>query len=458
MIHNVTSIIDLDHTYLVLTHEGQQLLIRKEYVTTAINIADTDIVEFKWHWYEKNLGARLFYLGFGTVTDPATGSADALKDAIDRMLITQHHFPAVDITSSRALLITDAKRDLICNSVADLTLTIPLNSSVPFHIWEEIDIFPYNTGNVVVTPAVGVTLLSNDGSGAVVGAVTVTGPYNCAKIRQIKLDTWRLCGIVSEFIDPDVQDFLDATGIVDEVIVSALNNMVIDLKAVSLWDLFIAIYPFVGGTAATHKWNLVNPLDTDAAFRLTFFGTITHDANGADPNGSTGYAVTHIIANTDMTANNGAIGYFGGENIAGGGTERSMGCFVSGSNPCISIGINRDGSTIADFNNFSSNRITVAASATSVGLWVNSRTNSTTHKLYQAGTEVGTNSTANASGHPTTKALLFAVNTGGVGTVTASNHTSLRCKWAFFTNAGLSAAQVTSLTGIVNQFQTDLGR
>jgi hypothetical protein len=36
------------------------------------------------------------------------------------------------------------------------------------------------------------------------------------------------------------------------------------------------IYPFVGGTAYSHKFNLKDPQDTDAAFRVQFFGAVTH--------------------------------------------------------------------------------------------------------------------------------------------------------------------------------------
>ena len=53
-----------------------------------------------------------------------------------------------------------------------------------------------------------------------------------------------------------------------------------------------AIYPFVGGTATTHKWKLKNPLDTNDAFRLVFNGGWTHSANGIQGNGTNGYADT----------------------------------------------------------------------------------------------------------------------------------------------------------------------
>lgn len=49
-----------------------------------------------------------------------------------------------------------------------------------------------------------------------------------------------------------------------------------------------------GGTAATHKFNAVNPLDTDAAYRATFFGGLTHSATGIQGNTTNGYANSHF--------------------------------------------------------------------------------------------------------------------------------------------------------------------
>jgi hypothetical protein len=52
--------------------------------------------------------------------------------------------------------------------------------------------------------------------------------------------------------------------------VDALNNLVWSLVGEELWDKCQAIYPFLGGTTIdTHKWNIKNVADTNAAFRLT---------------------------------------------------------------------------------------------------------------------------------------------------------------------------------------------
>lgn len=98
--------------------------------------------------------------------------------------------------------------------------------------------------------------------------------------------------------DADAQAFFTAAGISDTTQKAAVNQLVLDLKSNSLWSKMSAIYPFVGGSAACHKYNLKDPRDLDAAFRLAFSGTWTHNATGAKPNGSTGYADTFLNPNT----------------------------------------------------------------------------------------------------------------------------------------------------------------
>jgi hypothetical protein len=49
------------------------------------------------------------------------------------------------------------------------------------------------------------------------------------------------------------------------------------------------------------KYNLVNPVDSDAAFRLVFNGGWTHSSNGATPNGTNGYADTKLVPSSSLS-------------------------------------------------------------------------------------------------------------------------------------------------------------
>lgn len=63
---------------------------------------------------------------------------------------------------------------------------------------------------------------------------------------------------------------------------SGINVFVKTLKNNNLWKRVgdKAIHPMAGNTAASHKFNLLDPRDADSAFRLTYTGSPTHNANG----------------------------------------------------------------------------------------------------------------------------------------------------------------------------------
>lgn len=91
--------------------------------------------------------------------------------------------------------------------------------------------------------------------------------------------------------DPDAQAFIDAAPIVDSVQINAINTLVLSLKEKNIWNKMQAIYPFVGGTASTHKLNLKDPRDLNTAFRITYSGTQLHDHRG----------VTHVSGSSLVT-------------------------------------------------------------------------------------------------------------------------------------------------------------
>jgi len=110
--------------------------------------------------------------------------------------------------------------------------------------------------------------------------------------------------------DSDATAFLSATGITSSTISTAINVMVKSLKSEGLWTKMKAIYPFVGGNATAHRFNLKDPRDLDAAFRLTPYGGITHDANGAAFNGSNGWYDTNMNAAANLSNNSMHLSFY----------------------------------------------------------------------------------------------------------------------------------------------------
>ena len=122
--------------------------------------------------------------------------------------------------------------------------------------------------------------------------------------------------------DADAQAFITAAGITDATQKSAVNQLVLDLKNANIWTKMKAIYPILGGSASSHKWNLKDPRDLDAAFRLTFSTGWTHSSTGMLPNGTSAYANTFIAGNTYST--NIHLSFYSGTQTVGGSFE--MGC------------------------------------------------------------------------------------------------------------------------------------
>ena len=56
--------------------------------------------------------------------------------------------------------------------------------------------------------------------------------------------------------DTDAQAFITAASISDSTQQTAINTLVTDLKTYNIWSKMKALYPMVGGSASTHKWNL----------------------------------------------------------------------------------------------------------------------------------------------------------------------------------------------------------
>ena len=126
--------------------------------------------------------------------------------------------------------------------------------------------------------------------------------------------------------DPDAQAFFTASGLTGATNLTAINQLVLDLKSYGIWTKMKAIYPMIGGTAALHKWNLKDPRDLDAAFRLVFNGGWTHSSTGALPNGTNGYADTKLNMSTNYSVNTSVhISYY--SRTSGGFTSIDMGAF-----------------------------------------------------------------------------------------------------------------------------------
>jgi len=106
----------------------------------------------------------------------------------------------------------------------------------------------------------------------------------------------------TNYLDTDAQTFITAAAITDNRQKVAINNLVTNLKSLSLWNKFTAVYPIVGGNATAHSKNLINP----SIYPIGFTSGWNHTSEGMyiATSPSSGYADTGIAIGLDPAADN----------------------------------------------------------------------------------------------------------------------------------------------------------
>jgi len=264
--------------------------------------------------------------------------------------------------------------------------------------------------------------------------------------------------------DSDVLAFIAATGITSNTQKSAVNTLVTSLKGYSIWTKLNAIYPFVGGTATTHKWNLKDPRDLDAAYRLEFFGGWTHNSNGITGNG------TNALANTFYAP--GTINTIGAYNRTTTTNLTLLGTTMTGtdgdgiqSNP---IGL------VLRSNNVSAGFVGSQFSAGTpipAGITVSHTAGdgATAIKVYRNGTQNSTGATGNWNNFVSQGAFVPPMVIGArrqddyddmaaLSGTTYSEHTTANIALAFIGNTALTGTEVANLNTAIVAYQTTLGR
>ena len=196
------------------------------------------------------------------------------------------------------------------------------------------------------------------------------------------------------------------------------------------------------------KYNLVNPLDTDAAFRLVFNGGWTHSSLGATPNGTNGYADTKFVPSTSISSNNSSFGvYSRTDNING---ENFMATATALSNRLLMfVRFTSGGNCQFNHNSQSSSTPTITNSS---GYFASSRIAAGTHKIF-VNDALNTTSSTFEQGLSTIPIYISSFNDNG----TASGFSNRQLAFAHIGN-GLTDTEAANLYTRVQAFQTALNR
>ena len=249
---------------------------------------------------------------------------------------------------------------------------------------------------------------------------------------------------VSAF-DPDAQAYFTAntayiTSISDK---NAINNFFVGLKTDGVYSKIKFMILPIWGAAAGCKWNLVNPTDSNSAFRMTFSTGWTFSNSGMTP--SNAYANTFFTPSVNGTGlNNLHFSYYSRTNNTTQGGE--IGIY----GPPYTVLFSR-WSNIAYFG--VNGTYPQVSNTNSSGLFVASRINSTTATLYRNNSillAAASNSTT-APAYPLTIGSI--ANASGIG---VSYPTDRQCSFSSIGD-GLTDTEEANLYSRVQTLMTYFG-
>jgi hypothetical protein len=261
---------------------------------------------------------------------------------------------------------------------------------------------------------------------------------------------WRAAAAVNPAggSDADALAFITAASITDTTQKSAINTLVTQLKTYGIWSKLKAVYPFVGGTASSHKFNLKDPRDLDAAFRLVFNGGWTHSSTGAKPNGINTYANTYFNPTSQsLSISSQHLSYYSRTNIIENAVE--IGAISSANVNFLGLYVSLTSGTRAGLA--SSVRYNNSVIIDTRGLFIASRTDTSNIKVHVNG------STQASQSVPSTGNDNFPMYIGTYGALTPDLFSTKESAFASIGD-GLSDTEAANFYTAVQTFQTTLGR
>jgi hypothetical protein len=248
------------------------------------------------------------------------------------------------------------------------------------------------------------------------------------------------------------------TGITSTVSAATIT-MFTSLFSNNLYGKIKTMYPMLGGTSGSTKFNAINPIDTNAAFRLSFVGTgVTYDYSGITISntalGGAFYANTNFNPVTNLTGNSTTVGIYY-KNLAtvhretywygsyqGGTPERfvTLSTDIAATNTQRSLLFSRT-------NQLSQTGITYANMS---GQYTQGNNGTNTFLRYN-GTSIatGTDSTT----RPSNNVYIGTLNLNGV------SYRGAQARYQFFyISDSLTSGEAATIETIINTFQTSIGR
>lgn len=294
-------------------------------------------------------------------------------------------------------------------------------------------------------------------SGEFITGLTPSTNYN---IRIVAVDMFynksemsNTINVSTNTVDADPYLYINASE--NQSYETPIVNLFTSLKEQGLYNKIQAFYPFLGTTQAQHKWNAKNPADTNAAFRLQFFGGGTHSNLGYQCNGTNAYANTFLVPSAVQNVNsNGLTVAIGTNNITINSDVVEIGAYVSATST-FALKVKENSTNfarVASFNSDqSSDRVRILGINEARGIFTASKTASNVHKLIRNSSILGTG--LGGGSLPNISVWVGALNINN-SIYGASNQ---RIQFTAI-HEGLTDSEVESLHTIIDNFETAIGR
>jgi len=250
-------------------------------------------------------------------------------------------------------------------------------------------------------------------------------------------------------INATTSNFITATKLTNKTHLRAVSYLSSNLISTGLYDKLVAVYPMIGGTSGSHMYNLKNPVDSNAAYRLSFYSGVTHNSTGSIFDGTSGYANTFLSASsTDLSQNSVSLWYY----ATGGKTVNGIAVTMGANNISLHTPFSNYGNNFSKVNDNFDGTYSLLDNNFKKGFFGVSRTGSASFNYYIDGNSFYSASATSIT--PTTNNLFIGAENGNGN---AGNYTNLWCGFAAI-GKGLTTTESFTLYTIVKQYETILGR
>lgn len=249
--------------------------------------------------------------------------------------------------------------------------------------------------------------------------------------------------------DSDAIAFISAAGITKAKQKRAIDYLAINLKSSGLWTQMQVVYPMTGGTNTAMKYNLKDPNNLDAAYRINWVSGGTFSDSGYQSNGASSYGDTFFVPSVVQNVNsNGLSIVIGVTNFE---DVNDIGAYTDASQQSRFAAYSTSGAgAVGRFNG--ANMVYGQSLVSSIGVYTCQRVSSTSSSIWKNSVKV--NTTNSGGTLPAHSIYIGSFNNAGAGPLGFS----FKRIQSIYIHPGLSDADVATLHGIINTYENILGR